>query len=87
MHYKVTDLDGNPVALPTFTFQYRHSDGTADQLTMILDSEELGMEIEVDLIFQAFLAQYPTSTPAIFPFKLVYRECLPIAFSAPFISN
>ena len=33
------------------------------------------------------LAVYPMAIPAEFPFKIVYRECMPSEFVAPFIHN
>ena len=52
---------------------------------MSLTSAVSGIDIEVHLMLRVSLSQYPTSIPALFAFKLVYRECMPTEFLPPVI--
>ena len=80
MRYIFKNDLGNLINIPSFIFQARQNEESADQLTLALNSELGGLEIKIDLIFTAALALYPTSTPAVFPLTLVYRECIPSDF-------
>ena len=60
---------------------------SADDFSMQLKSVPYGREINENIRLEISLIGYPSATPAIFETRLVYRECLPESFEAPYVGD
>ena len=84
----MTDEDDSPLRLSNFLFSVEANRPVGeDVLRMTLQSEAYGREVEKDVRLRTFLAAYPTAVGQYFDFQLKWRECAPLAYTAPEIAD
>ena len=87
MFFRMTDDQKIPLNLDNFSFNFISNFEARDNLEMVLLSEAYGTWIEANVLLHAYLVDQPKAVDRYFPFKLKWRECLPLDFREPKIGN